>query len=201
MPKLSFTASESEGWKPLPAGTYAIMFDSVQMGASSGGHPQMRLNGHVDGGNHDGKKVTIFYVIMAQTGWKLKDLLFAAGVSYEETDTGEVNDEDKPIMSYEFDPDDLPGQVVEYDVKMREYQGKEQNNFTGEKAPEKKAAKPAAGKPAATVAVAAKPKAKAAAVIEEEEGLEEESEGEEGEEEPEPAPAPRRRAVRTNASA
>lgn len=175
MPKLNFTANEGAGaWKPLPNGTYDIMMDEASTGVSSKGNPQLILKGHVVGGAHDAKTV-MMWLVAKGGGWRIKQLLDATNVEYTEEATGQVDDEGRPEMSYEFDTDDLPGNVIRFDVSEDEYQGKPKNNFNKPRAPEAKKPVAAAQKPAA----AAQP-AQAAA-------------------QPAAAPEGRRRVVRTGA--
>jgi len=161
MPRLDFTANEGGAWKPLPTATYDIQIDACDTGVSSKGNPQIKLAGHIVGGNSDGKKVTIWYVLKGG-GWRVKEILDAAGIEYDEEDTGVIDDEGRPEKMYGFDTDDLPGCIIRFDVSEGEYEGKPKNNFNKPRAPEGPiaGAKPRVAPAAAT---AQQPKAAAAA--------------------------------------
>lgn len=155
MPRLNFNAHEGKGdWKPLPSGTYDVMFDSSSTGTSKGGHPQLVLDGHIVGGTNDGKKVKM-WIVTKGGGWRIKGILDATDVEYTEEATGNVDAESRPEMTYEFDTDDLPGNIVRFDVSEDEYEGKPKNNFNNPRAPEKRAQKTAAAPAAAATAPAA----------------------------------------------
>lgn len=191
MPRIEFSAVEGGGWKPLPTATYDIMIDAVEPGLSKKQKAQIKVSGHVVDGPKDGKKVTLWYGYEDGGGWKLQALLDAAGVDYESEDTGEVDDEGRPVKALAFDSDDLPGATVRYDVEAAVYEGKDVNRFNKERAIEA-VEKKAVAKPTAAAAVA-KPKPKpTAAAAEEDEGSSDEEE-----EVPAAEPAPRRRQVRT----
>ena len=146
MPRISFEASEGSGWEPLPKGTYDIRIDDVTEGLSKQKEtPSLIVKGHVEGGSYDQKEVTIFYPLVRGAGFRVKNLIDAAGIDFEEVETGEVNDKGKPVTSYNFDSDNLVNCLVRFDVTVREYpqdSGKMQNDFTKERSPDATAAQP-----------------------------------------------------------
>jgi len=133
MPRLKFRGSESEGWSPLPAGTYNIQIDDIEETTSRNNNPQVKVAGHVMDGPHGSKKVTIWYAITDKSGWKLKRLLDACGVDYTEEETDEVTDKGKPVFDMDVELDDLVGCAFQCDVSIEEYNGKDQNRFNDER--------------------------------------------------------------------
>lgn len=135
MPKIKFRSSESEGWQPLPKGDYLIQFDEVEETTSSNDNPQLKVSGHVMEGEYADKKVTIFLPIMENTGWRHEEICDAAGVDYEKVPTGDLDSDGKPIYDYEYDPDDLVGASALFEVSLRKYKGKNQNDFKNPRDP------------------------------------------------------------------
>lgn len=144
MPRREMTGvvTEGGGWEPLPAGDYTIQFDKVDYNVSKNGNEQMLLKGHVVGGAHDGKNTTIFYALAPKSLWKVKALLEAANIDYDVTEL-EPTQDGAPQETVGFDDEDLLGAEVLYTVSQREYNGKMQNNFEKERAPDGAKPKPA----------------------------------------------------------
>ncbi len=142
MPRISFKSEDSEGgWEPLPDGTYNLIIDAVEEKMSTKGNRQLMVTAHVSEGPHDGKKCTIWYAMTLKSGWKMEMLLEAAGVEWEKTETAETNpDTGKPLNELNFDTDDLPGCEIVVDATVQNYQGKDQQRFSDERAPEGAAA-------------------------------------------------------------
>jgi len=173
MPVIEFKAKEGKGWQPLPKGTYTLQITSVDASkVSKKGNPQMMVEAQVSGGDHEGKKCTLWYPLDGNAAWRTRNLLEGTGVDYEEFDSGEVDDEGKKIFGYSFDTDDLSGASFTCDVDQREYEGKINNDYAnersvGEEKPKtnggaKATAAPAAAAPAAartpTAAVQRRPR-------------------------------------------
>lgn len=174
MPKIRVEGYDSEGWRPLPNGTYMFMIDGYEEAVSSNQNPQLKVNVHVVDGEFDGKKATLWYVLMAKTLWKIRGLCDATGIEYESENTGRQDPETgKDLITLDFEADDLVGCVFVADVTEGEYQGNAKNNFNNER--------PVEGSEAAAKLDARR----AAEEAEEEEEGEEEDEGDEEEEEAE----------------
>lgn len=170
MPRIAVRRTEGEGWQPLPRGTYDITIESVKEEVSQSGNAQLKVDGSVADGPHAGKKAGIYYSLLQQAGWKLKLLLDAAGVEYDEVDTGELNDKGKPVTEMQFDTDDLVGRTFRCDVTegVNPTSGKPKNDFMDERsidgaapaptpAPAPRAPQPAARPAAARPQAAAQP--------------------------------------------
>jgi hypothetical protein len=164
MPVVEFKASEGKGWSPLPEGTYTLQISSCDpTKVSSNQNPQMMVEAVVVGGDHDGKKCTLWYPLMPKAAWRTRNLLEATGTDFEESESSEVGEDGKPLLSYSFDSDDLIGASFVCDVDQREYKGKVNNDFQNERPVEGSQAAAAAAAPKAAQAAAAPAAAPAAA--------------------------------------
>jgi hypothetical protein len=147
--------SEGGNWEPLPEGDYTVQIDQVEFGTNKTSDlPHMMVKGHVVGGAHADKKVTIFYSGSVKSLWKTQALLDAAEVSYEKATAG-VDEDGTAMETVEFDDEDLLGCEVTFYVSQRDHQGKMQNDFNKERSPagtKKPAAAPAGRTPAAAPA-------------------------------------------------
>jgi hypothetical protein len=161
MPVVEFKAKEGKGWQPLPKGTYILQITSVDSSkASKAGNPQMMIEAAVVGGDHDGKKCTLWYPLDGKAAWRTRNLLEGTGIDFEEIDGGEVDEDGKKIFGYKFDTDDLVEAQFMCDVTQREYEGKMNNDYSNERSPEggdEAAAKPAAESKAAAATPATQP--------------------------------------------
>lgn len=143
MPKLKLTGKQTEGWKPLPDGTVDIMIDDISETVSKQDIPQLKVAGHVEGGRHDAKKVTLWYSLSPNALWKVMNLCDACGVDYEAEELDEIDPESKkPLISLELDTDDLIGQAYTVDVvqSTNTNTGQLNNNFNNERPVEGSAA-------------------------------------------------------------
>lgn len=129
MPRLKWRGSDSSGWSPLPAGTYNFVIDDFEETTSSNNNPQLKLSGHVMDGPHKDKKITDWFVLTDNAGWKLKQLCEAAGVDFVEEETDQVTDKGKPIFDLDVELDDLVGCAYIADCRVDEYNGRENNKF------------------------------------------------------------------------
>ncbi len=140
MPRLKVRGKNPEdggGWVPLPAGTYNIQLDTIEQDISKNGNSQLKIAAHVVDGPHDLKKVTLWYVLVENSLWKLQNLCDAADVDYEIGDLDDTDPETgKPLIEFDFDTDDLEGCIVTFDVTERQYDGKAQNRFENERGPD-----------------------------------------------------------------
>lgn len=137
MPRIKFRSSEGGEWQPLPDAPYLFQIDEVELDTSKAGNQQLKISAHVEGGEYDQKKVTIWRVLTPKSGWKIELLLEATGAEFTKEESGETNPETgKPLYDYDFDTDDLVGRSFVADVSTREYQGKVNNDFNNERAPE-----------------------------------------------------------------
>ncbi len=182
MPKVKVRGKQMEGWKPLPNGTYTIMIDDIKQGLSRAQNENLQVGGHVEDGPHDGKKVTIFYMLLPQNLWKLRNLLDATGVDYEAEELDEIDsDTGKPLLEVLFDTDDLLGCCFVADVSQRDdTKGGVSNEFRNER--------PVEGSDAEKRLQ--ERKAAEDEDADEDEGDEGDAEEDEPEPEPEPAPKP-----------
>ena len=134
MPRIAFEAGENKGWQPLPKGTYDFRIDEVTETLSKQKEtPTVMVKTHVEGGPHDQKEATIFYPLAPGAGFRLKNLLDAAGVDYEEVASTNVDKDGKPLTGYNFDSDNLIDCVVRVDVTVGEWNGKPKNEFSNER--------------------------------------------------------------------
>lgn len=134
MPRIAFEAGESKGWSPLPKGTYDIRIDSIEETLSKQKEtPSLRVSGHVEGGQYDQKEVTIFYPIVPTAGWRMKNLLDASGIDYNGVASANTDKDGKPLMTYNFESDDLIECLIRFDVSVRMYNEKPQNDFQNER--------------------------------------------------------------------
>lgn len=135
MTRVRFNASQGGGkgeWKPLPTSTQVIEIDAyVEQRTSSGGHPNLHWKGHVVGGSYDGKEVHLWYTLAPRATWRLRQLLEAtlSDEQYGIEETGEKDDRGDPVVEFEFEPEDLVGCRVQFDVIEGEYNGKPKNDF------------------------------------------------------------------------
>ena len=169
MPRIAFEAGESKGWSPLPKGAYDIRIDSIEETLSKQKEtPSLMVKGHVEGGQYDQKEVTIFYPIVPGAGFRIKNLLDASGVDYQTFETDKTDKDGKPLTGYDFESDDLIECVIRYDVSVRTYNDKPQNDFQNERSVDggsnghAEEAAPTAPTPAAKPAAAAAAPAPAA---------------------------------------
>jgi len=171
MPRLHSFKGAKTDFKPLPKATYDFQIDSVKESTTRNDNIQMQLHMHVAGGQYDGRKCVAFYVWTVDGFWSFKNVLDAAGVEYDEVETGEQNKDGAPVLSYEnFDLDELVGKMVTFDVGHREYEGRTQHTFNNPRsaggaataeAPEPPSAAPSAPQgDAAPMQAAAQPQAR-----------------------------------------
>ena len=125
-------ASTGEGqYKPLPDGSYDIQITNAEQTTSKKGNDQLKVSAVVSGGSYDGKKVTLFYSMLPQSGFKLEKLLDAAGVDYEVFDIDTTDG--APGKGFRLDTDNLIGTYVRFnDVTQSTWEGKVNNRWDGE---------------------------------------------------------------------
>lgn len=131
MAEIEFKASEGTGWEALPRGAYNLRIVKGEARTSTKGNPQLMVECTVNDGPHESKKCTLWLPLTDKGGFRMRELLEAAiPDEYDETDTGKTTDEGTPIMKYRFDTDDLVDTVFTADCTIREYDGKDQNDFS-----------------------------------------------------------------------
>lgn len=130
MAKIPYSAGDAGSFQPLPEGTYDFRINETVVGNSRAGNPQLQLKMEVLDGPHTGKKVSCWYSLLPQSGWKLDALLKALHIDRE--DTGQVDGSGNPIL--EFDDEWLINRCVQFDVTQREFNGKVNNDFQNERA-------------------------------------------------------------------
>lgn len=130
MARIPYSSGDSGGgFTPLPNGTYDFRIEETIQGVSKAGNNQLQIKMEVLDGPHTGKKMSVWYSLLDNSLWKLKLLLKALNIEGE--DTGRVDDKGEPIL--DFDDEWLVGRCVTYDVTQREYNGRTNNNFDGER--------------------------------------------------------------------
>lgn len=132
MPKIEVKMTESEGWKPLPKGTYEFIIDSVVETLSSKNNPQLKITMHVmNHPQYSDKKSTMFLPMVPKAAFRVSELIDATEIDCDETElTGEKDDEGNDIkFNLSFDTDDLVGATFKADVDQHEYNGKDQQDF------------------------------------------------------------------------
>ncbi len=134
MPKIQIQTTESEGWKPLPKGTYDWMIDSAQQTMSSNNNPQLKLAIHLlNHPQYGEKKGAMFLPMVPSASFRLVELLDATGVDSEEIEIPKGSQQDdkgndlKSTIS--FDTDDLVGATFRSDCDIQEYNGKDQQRY------------------------------------------------------------------------
>lgn len=172
MPRVQMTGKQSEGWQPLPKGTFIFQIDAMDEGASKNTqNPQYKMSIHVVGGDHDGKKATDFLPLSDKAIWRWVDLIDATGIG-EVIELQEIDPESgKPKITIDVDTDEFIGALFKADVTIDEYpagSGKMQNRFNqirpAQDQPAQAAAAPAsAGAPSSNGSAAAAPTAPATA--------------------------------------
>jgi len=129
MARIPYSAGEGGSFQPLPEGTYDFRINETILGNSRAGNPQLQLKMEVLDGPHTSKKVSCWYSLLPQSGWKIDALLEALKIERE--DTGQVDDKGNPILA--FDDEWLLDRCVTFDVSQREYNGKTNNDFQNER--------------------------------------------------------------------
>lgn len=172
MPRVQMQGKQSEGWQPLPKGTYIFQIDAMTESTSKNTqNAQFKMEMHVAGGDHDGKKATDFLPMSDKAIWRWVDLLDATGIG-EITELQEIDPESgKPKIAIDVDTDELVGAMFKADVTLEEYpkdSGKMQNRFNQirpvQDAPAESAAAPAASSNGSSASAPAPAPAAAAAV-------------------------------------
>lgn len=143
-------ADVSDGFEPIPAGTYDINVYEVEKKTSQNGNDMLSIVGVVDDPDateYKGRKLFFNLMLLEQSLWVLKNFLIAVG--YEKTDV------ENP--KFTLRTEDLVGQKVRVNVGLRMYDpgdGSEPeqrnevktNKFWPAKAADKLASKPGKGK-------------------------------------------------------
>ena len=104
MALINFSNSEDKGYSPLPEGSYDLEILQVEQKVSQAGNPQLELSTEVAAGEHEGRKVKLWYSLTPQSAWKLKKLVVATHTPHEVVGS----DRDGQIS---FDTDDLVGGI------------------------------------------------------------------------------------------
>jgi hypothetical protein len=130
--KIRFVAGEGGGaFTPYPEGTYDLQIQGVVQGASKAGNAQLKLSCEIaTPDTQQGSKVTIWYSLLPQSGWKLRMLLDATGVPYDIT--GETDESGNEVL--EFDPEELELRYFRVECSTRKHDGKVYNDWKNEEA-------------------------------------------------------------------
>jgi hypothetical protein len=133
MVQINFRAGENtgSGWEPLPEGTCIFEIQSVEVGASNAGNPQLEVSMLICDGPREGGTTKTWYSLLPQSGWNLRGLLDALGIEYV---VGAADGEGREDLS--FDGDHLIGRRVEFYVAQRSWNGKINNDFKNPRDPE-----------------------------------------------------------------
>lgn len=137
----SSASNEEVTYAPLPQGTYDLVVNDVTQGTSSKGNAQLQVRCEIAAGEYSGKKITLWLSLLDSATWRLSAFVKATGVEYEDGPGGQIS----------FDTDDVVGAYFSASTKIREYNGREKNeweNFAPSKLSQPKAA-PAKAAPAA----------------------------------------------------
>jgi len=134
MPRVSFTATEPGNFEPLPAGRYHVRIDDAKWEtAKTSSNQQVRLVMCVlDPGPHFERSVSEWLTHTEKAGWKFGELAEAAldPSQYEKTESGEKDEKGRPMYSYDFDTDDLPGSEMMVNATVEEdNKGNPRNRF------------------------------------------------------------------------
>lgn len=132
MARIPYSAGEGGSFQALPQGTYDFRILETLQGTSKSGNPQLQIKMEVLDGPNAGKKVSVWYSLLPQSGWKLDALLEALDIERE--DTGEVDENGAPVLV--FDDEWLVNRCIRFNVTQREWNGRMNNNFEDEAASE-----------------------------------------------------------------
>ena len=125
MPRITIEAAESQSFEPIPAGRYTARIDDTKWEtAKTSGNQQMRVVMTIIDGAYEGRTLNDWLSHTPAAGWKFEQLLKAAldDDDYEVTETGKNTEKGRPILSFEFDSDDLIGQDLLLQVTIEEDQ-------------------------------------------------------------------------------
>lgn len=179
MGKIRYSGGNDGGgsFTPYPEGTYDFEITEVEVvpAKSSDKSDQLKLKTVILGGEKDGKQFTRWVSLSEKSAWVVERLLEATGCPRQQA--GEDKN-GKPV--FEFDENDLIGLRYTADLKIREWNGKAQNQSDNDRPYEEPAP---VGKKASAPARASAPAAKAPAKAAPQEEPQEE-------EEPDPVPTP-----------
>jgi hypothetical protein len=145
MARIEFTSSSSEEvtYAPIPQGTYDLTVTDITQGTSSKGNPQLQVRCEIAQGEYSGKKITLWLSLLESATWRLSAFVKATGIDYEDGPGGQIS----------FDTDDVVGAYFSASTKIREYNGKDKNEW--ESFAPSKLSQPAAPRAAASVAAPA----------------------------------------------
>jgi hypothetical protein len=133
MPKVQVAMTDSDGWKPLPKGTYTFIIDGAEQTLSSKNNAQLKVKAHVtQHPQYNDKISTIWLPMTARSVFRVEELLEATGAEFEKVDAAPgQKDADGYDIKFDltFDTDDLVGMYFLADVDVEEYNGKDQNRF------------------------------------------------------------------------
>jgi len=121
MARIEFTSSSSEEvtYAPIPQGTYDLTVTDITQGTSSKGNPQLQVRCEIASGEYSGKKITLWLSLLESATWRLAAFVKAVGVDYEDGPGGQIS----------FDTDDVVGAYFSASTKIREYNGKDKNEW------------------------------------------------------------------------
>lgn len=119
MPRVNFKATQSE-FTPLPNSNYLVRIESVEFAKSQAGNDMLNMTYIVIGGDSDGRKLFDRLSLVPQAGWKLKNVLEAAGVPH-----AAVPGQGKGEFDIDFDTDDCIGHTMVVSVGQETYQTKQ----------------------------------------------------------------------------
>lgn len=158
MARIVFKKPEAGTYTPLPEGLYDWEIKDVKQTTSGNGNPQLELSCECAGPDqYVGRNTKMWYSLLPQSGWRVKKLLDATDVTYEEG-TDEAGGE---VLA--FDDEDLLGRVFACKATMDESpSGNPRNKFSNE-APSKLAKQPPAPAAAAPAPAQTAPAQTAAA--------------------------------------
>ncbi len=134
MPKVQVSMTDSEGWKPLPKGTYTFVIDGAEQTLSSKQKAQLKVKCHVvQHPQYNDKQSVVWLPMTSRSAFRVEEMLEATGIDFDKTDAAPgQKDEDGYDLKYDlsFDTEDLVGMFFVADVDVEEYNGKDQNRFS-----------------------------------------------------------------------
>lgn len=103
----------------FPQGTYELQVSAIDLTNSAKGNQQLTVRCVIADGDYADKKITLWLSLLPQAAWRVEAFVKALGVDYEKGDDGLVS----------FETDDCIGVYFRANAKVREFNGKERNDW------------------------------------------------------------------------
>lgn len=115
---IRYTKGDADGgFTPLPVGTYDFKILEQEEAVSNAGNPQLKVRFEVLDGVNAGRQLNQWFSFAPKAVWALEALFAACGI--EPTDTGEVDENDEPLM--EVNGEELVDMALTADVSQNEW--------------------------------------------------------------------------------